>query len=349
VQPIVPNGRGTRMPSSAVQTFSDPDDYATAIRATRAELTVIGGGRFTAKLTRIDLHRLWMQRFSDNLPRVAHSAPRTGRAIISFRTAPGPSLLWSGVDMQPTNITRHSEGKNSFQHSSGSACWGAISLPVEDMASVGAAMAGCDLTPPKDALTITPPPAAMAKLQRLHAAAGLLAEDAPAVIAHSEAARGLEQALIEVMVGCLGGAEVREDSAAQRHHAMIMRRFRSAVGENPDQPLYIPELCTAIGVPGRTLRVCCQEQLGMSPKRYLLLRRMHLARRALRESSPTATTVTEIRDAIRLLAIRAVRRRIQFALRGIAVRHARSPARVSSGAPQSIFSSFLPKLNSAAI
>ena len=45
------------MPSSAVRTFTDPDDYAASIRATRAELTVIGGGRFTARLTRIDLHR----------------------------------------------------------------------------------------------------------------------------------------------------------------------------------------------------------------------------------------------------------------------------------------------------
>jgi AraC-like DNA-binding protein len=281
------------MPSSAVRTFTDPDDYAASIRATRAELTVIGRGRFTARLTRIDLHRLWMQRFFDNLPRVGHSAAQTGRAIISFRTEPGPSLLWSGVEMRSTDITRHSEGRNSFQRSSGSACWGAMSLPVEDMASVGAAMAGYDLTPPHDPLLITPPPAAMARLQRLHAAAGRLAVEAPEIIADPEAARGLEQALIEAMVCCLGAGEVGEDSVARRQHELIMRRFRRVLEENPDEPLYLPGICKAIGVSDRTLRRCCQEHLGMGPKRCLLLRRMHLARRALRESSPIEATVAK--------------------------------------------------------
>jgi hypothetical protein len=171
------------MPSSAVRTFTDADDYASAIRATRAEITLTARGDFAAKLTRIDLHRLWMQRFSDNLPRIGHSASPTGRAIISFRTQPGPSLIWGGVEFHPGNIIRHNEGGDAFQHSSGSACWGAMSLPVEEMASVGASIAGCDLMPPRNAMLITPPPSAMARLQRLHAAAGQLAEDAPAVIA----------------------------------------------------------------------------------------------------------------------------------------------------------------------
>jgi AraC-like DNA-binding protein len=282
------------MPSSAVHTFTNPDDYATAIRATKAEFTITGRGHFLAKLIRIDLHRLWMQRFFDNLPRVGHSAPGTGRATISFCTAPGPSFLWSGVEMQPTGIMRHSDGKNSFQHSAGSASWGAMSLPVADMAYVGAAMAGCDLTPPKDALTVIPPPAAMARLQRLHMAAGRLAEEAPEIIANPDAARGLEQALIEAMIGCLGQGEVGEDSVAQRQHELIMRRFRRVVEDNPDHPLFLPEICTAIRVSDRTLRLCCQEHLGMGPKRYLLLRCLHLAQRALRETAPNATTVTEI-------------------------------------------------------
>jgi hypothetical protein len=44
-------------------------------------------------------------------------------------------------------------------------------------------------------------------------------------------------------------------------------RFRRVVEENPGQPFYIPELCKAIGVSERTLRVCCQEQLGVGPAR----------------------------------------------------------------------------------
>jgi len=144
------------MPSSAVRTFSDPDDYTASIRGTSAEMTVIGRGHFEAKLTQIELHRLRMQRFYDNLPRVAHSAAVTGRAIVNFRIRPGPSMLANGVELKPTSIMRHSDGLDAFQRSSGCAYWGSISLPVEAVASAGATLGGCDLAPPKDPLTVTP-------------------------------------------------------------------------------------------------------------------------------------------------------------------------------------------------
>ena len=146
-----------------------------------------------------------------------------GRAIFSFRTEPGPSLLAGGMEMQPTSIVRHSEGQSYHRRSSGFASYGAMSLPVEEMAAVGEAMAAVDLTPPRDAMLITPPPAAMTRLQRLHAAAGHLAENAPEIIAHPEAARGLEQLLIQALVECLsdgrgqrgqvGAAAPRDDHA----------------------------------------------------------------------------------------------------------------------------------------
>ena len=282
------------MPSSAVHTFTDPDDYAAAIRAGAVELTVTRRGEFKAKLVRIDLRHVWMQRFSDNLPRIADvTSVIPGRAYITFRTRPGPSLMQGGVDIDQFTVLRHGLAPEYYQRTSGSASFGTMSLPLEDIASVAGAMSGLDLATPRDAMPITPPPTAMERLQRLHAAAGDLADNAPEIIAKPDAAYGLEQALIEALVGCFDSREGRDNSLAQGQHAIVMRRFRRVVEENPEQPLYIPEMCEAIKVSDRTLRMCCQEHLGMGPKRYLLLRRMHLARRTLRQAAPDATSVTD--------------------------------------------------------
>jgi AraC-like DNA-binding protein len=196
--------------------------------------------------------------------------------------------------MLETNLIRRRDADMYFQQSNGLASFGSMSLPVADIASLGAAIVGSDLTPPKNSLTVIPDPVALDRLQRLHVAAGSLAEEAPSVLAHREAARGLRRALIGAMVDCLGPPDVIEDRSALRQHAAIMRRFHGAIERDIDEPLYIPELCVEVGVSERTLRVCCQEILGVSPKRYLLVHRMRLARRALRDSASGHTTVTEI-------------------------------------------------------
>jgi AraC-like DNA-binding protein len=279
---------------SNARRFAHPADFGEAVRAAQVEVTIAGHGDYTARLTRIDLHRLWMQRLSDSLPHILHAAHEPKRAIVTFVAQPGQSLVTNGVMMPPGAIMRHSEAHDYHQRSSGAMTLAAMSLPIEDMASIGTAVAGCDLGPPHDALIVKPSPSAMAVLQRLHAAVGHLAETAPEIIAHPEAARGLEQALIEAMVGCLSSGDTIEDRSAQRRHKLIMQRFLEMIEEHRDQALYVPEICRTIGVTERTLRACCQEHLGMSPKHYLLRRRMHFARRDLRRAMLSTTTVTEV-------------------------------------------------------
>jgi hypothetical protein len=79
------------MPSSQVHTFTDPGEYAAAIRATTIDLAVMGRGHFIGQRTRIDLHRLWMQRLSENMPRtypsdeiVAEHSRRFGRGQTAY-------------------------------------------------------------------------------------------------------------------------------------------------------------------------------------------------------------------------------------------------------------------------
>jgi transcriptional regulator GlxA family with amidase domain len=155
-------------------------------------------------------------------------------------------------------------------------------------------MGGCDLLPLRDPLVVVPPADAMARLRKLHVAAASLGQIFPWVLDVPEVARGLEQLLVEALVGCLARSEANETGWGQRSHETVMRKFRDILESNPDRPAYIPEICAAIRVPERTLRFCCQEHLGMSPKRYLLLRRMNQAHRALDAATAAETTVTEI-------------------------------------------------------
>ncbi len=282
------------MPSSMVQNFTDPDHYAAAVRATNAQLTVVTRGAFSAKLTRIALYYLWMQRFSEDLPRVVHSAAGSDRAGITFQTQPGPSLRWNRMELDPTSIVRISDGHDAFQRSCGPTSFAAMSLPRDRFLAVGVALAGCDLTPPRSDMLVKPRPIAMAKLQHLHATIGHLAEHDPDSLVHPEKARGLEQALIEAMVRCLSGAQTATQSSAGHRHAAIMRKFHAVIAERPGEAIYIPDLCAAMGVPQRTLNACCHQSLGVGPKRFLLNRRMHLARGRLAAADAKTTTVTQI-------------------------------------------------------
>jgi transcriptional regulator GlxA family with amidase domain len=49
-----------------------------------------------------------------------------------------------------------------------------------------------------------------------------------------------------------------------------------------------------MGVTDRALRSCCAEFIGITPSRYVLLRRLKRACGALRETDPAATSVAEV-------------------------------------------------------
>ena len=72
------------MRQSHVYDIVDPALYRPAMRGGEVELLVAGNGEFRAELIRIDLHKLWMQRGFDTLPRIIHAAHDPKRAAILF-------------------------------------------------------------------------------------------------------------------------------------------------------------------------------------------------------------------------------------------------------------------------
>jgi AraC-like DNA-binding protein len=74
----------------------------------------------------------------------------------------------------------------------------------------------------------------------------------------------------------------------------IVARFEEFLEANPKTPLYLSDVCAALGTVERTFRAACEDNLGMGPIRFLALRRMHLVHRALLLADHRSTTVTQV-------------------------------------------------------
>jgi AraC-like DNA-binding protein len=283
------------MPDSAVLSFTDPDVYHANFRRSRVEGVVIGRGEYRAEATSVDLHRLRMHRGDESLPRVLSVSPSEERVPIVFGTNQNqPAMHFDGRELPQHEIILTGSGVPIHFRSSGACHWGSMSLTSKDFATAAQAVTGREFIAPCFTQFIRPPPAFLARLSSLDEAAGHLARTAPDILAQPEVARALEQGLVHAMVLCISGGETAETGSVHHRHTRIMQRLEELLEANSDRTLYLTELCSAAGVSERTLRACCQEHLGMSPTRYLWLRRMHLARRALRISDPAATSVTKI-------------------------------------------------------
>lgn len=283
---------GRRMPSSRIFTFDDPQRYQAGIRAATAEVLPTTKGQFHAELMQIDLHRLWMQRQRETLPRICRGSINRDRIAIEFPVG-ASGFRHNGLDVSPGEIVFYS-WDSDHDLSLAPTHTGSMSLTPVALASASRVLVGCELTVPLISHVVRPVAAQMKRLLNLHEQAGQLARAAPFKLAHPEVARSLEEALIHVMIRCLTEGVAIGTEIAARDHRTALSKFEEALSANCDRPLYLRDICATIGVSERTLRRCCHEHLGMGPVRYLWLRRMHLARLAFMRADPATATVTGI-------------------------------------------------------
>jgi AraC-like DNA-binding protein len=99
---------------------------------------------------------------------------------------------------------------------------------------------------------------------------------------------------MRAVIWCLAGDMPAGRKPHAGQHAKMIAKFEDFLASRQYEPVHLAEICKAIGGSERSLRVCCHEYFGMGPIRYLFLRRMHLARRALLGADAQATSVTAI-------------------------------------------------------
>jgi AraC-like DNA-binding protein len=284
----------TEVPWCKVFSLSDPSACQAVFWSADVELFPTTKGSFRAELTQIGMNRLWMHRIRISLPEVNTVAVKPGLKSIGFLTEPNSlPFLHCGLEVLPGDII-----VNRFdvihQRSDANFHYGTMSLPTDDLDAAADAIIGREFPKTPHKRIIRPNSALMLRLLKLHKSVGQLAHDSPDILELPPVLRALENELIRIMVRCLAEGAAVEPTAGNCRHDSIVARFEEFLEINPDRPLYLTEICAAIGVAERTLRASCEEHLGMGPIRYLALRRMHLVRRALLRTDPSKATVTRI-------------------------------------------------------
>jgi AraC-like DNA-binding protein len=281
------------MPRVGPTIFNDPADYQASLCGARVNLVFTGRGDFKARLTRVELPNLRLLCGQENLPRIAYLSLTSKRVFVAFPMQFDPPFICGGIELQSGDVVFHSRGERTHQRTHGASCWAVISLTPELLARSGKAIVGLDLVPPPAARVLRPPAFAASHLRRLHAEACRLAATRPEDIARGEVASALEQDLLRALINCLTADEAHDHAATKRHHARIMARFEEALAAQSNRQLHMPELCATVGVPERTLRICCAEILGMGPSQYARLRRLNMVRVALRRADAAGTGIAQ--------------------------------------------------------
>jgi AraC-like DNA-binding protein len=279
---------------SRVFNLDDPSACQAVFPSADVELFPTAKGSFHAGITQVGMNRIWMHRIHISLPEINTVAVKSGRRSIGFLTECNSSSLQDcGLDVRPGDMVIN-RSDVVHQRSGADFHYGTVSLPSDDLAAAAEAIVGRGLSETPHKSIVRPPFALMRRLLGLHNSIGQFAHHTPDILELPEVTRALENELTHILVRCFAEGDCLELTNGGRRHDAILTRFVEFLEAHPHRPLYLAEICAAVGVTERTLRVSCEEHLGMGPIRYLTLRRMHLVRRALLHSDPSTATVTRI-------------------------------------------------------
>jgi AraC-like DNA-binding protein len=282
------------MAGGGTLTFLEPDHYEASLRQAHIKAVLVPNGKFGARLTSAELHDLQVLRCEEEFPRIAYIQLHPQRAFVTFPAGSGALPVWRGRQIQAGDIMFHSRGERAHQSALAPFIWSVISMDPGQLERYGRSLSGRPFSLPPEGQVLQPSSRDAARVRRLHAQICRLAETKPKLLSHPEVARAMEQALIQALVTCLTVAGARTEGYANHHHARIMVRFEEVLAENLHRPLHMQQLCDLVVASDRALRSCCMDFLGMSPPRYVRLRRLKGVREALRDAEPSSADVAEV-------------------------------------------------------
>jgi AraC-like DNA-binding protein len=269
--------------------FADIDELAAATHQANLEMHLCGGTRYRGGLLDLQLDGVGAQWGFHDVPMVGRGQVWPEGAFLASWSG-GPSRA-NGVPLG-SGLVYYPPGSEHQARTDAAMSW--VSFRVADLGGLAAALApGLELGPGSALRRVEDPAEALATVWRILQDLRRLADSGADPLPGAAAGASLREELGTALIRALAA-----DRSPRRRESLpacsaLVRRTEELLRAGAYQPVQVSELCAALGVGEVRLREAFQRVYGLSPARYLRLRRLNLVRRALQATRPDELTVSD--------------------------------------------------------
>ncbi|MCE9520334.1 MAG: AraC family transcriptional regulator [Verrucomicrobia bacterium] len=292
-KPAVKESTGTPVMSFS---FTDCDGFSDLLRHEDAEIIQTRSGRFNNHLLLAPLETTLLRYGVRSTPWIARATGNTGHVSLLLDLHYRQPVLINGRRKNgATSLTLYGDRAEHHSVVIDPGEYAYVPFPIAELEAAAQA-AQLSRLPVADAgcALLTPEPRHFSHLCETVESIRWVAQQRPEVFLQEDAKSGMERSLTSALVLALSSCE-REGRAIQAaERTRILRRAQDYLHDRSHQPVYMLELCAAVGAPERTVRDVFLRELGVPPMRYLKLRRLKQARALLKLGDPPTTSVKAV-------------------------------------------------------
>jgi AraC family ethanolamine operon transcriptional activator len=271
--------------------FVDADEAAAAVSGIDLRITVLAGAVRPWQILEADLGPalLTWGKMGSEMNVLATVSPES--LSISMMTSPGDACTVNGHSFMD-KLAFLPQGSDNICSTNAPIDWIKLQFNPGDFDREFESFSGQHYSVPRDVALLHPPGERLASYRTALLEVATLAKNQPELLADPSVRENAGKTLLGELFQALAPPRRVEHVAFSRLAAKLKEALEPT---SPGQSavLHPSDLCKILGVNDRSLRRLFADIYGTSPARYLRVRRLHQARRALQHDL-SAQTITEV-------------------------------------------------------
>lgn len=265
------------------QELSDFDQLAAFFVGWEGRFEQLSSGTFEGRLSVVRGRTVRLVSVEGNQSILARGRRAPGLFTLYAVNPSNAGGLWQGRRLEPGQWVVHGPEADTNHRTARRFTSAGLSVTALDMDAAARSLTADELAAwPQSWEALTPPPEHASELTTRTGRLLRLALADPTILSAAEG-RQLEQECIRTVVkGIALAASSRHGLPPLGARAVLFRRAEELMRAHLDEPLGAIDLCEALGVSDRTLRLAFRERFGLGPMAYYRVLRLNAARAALK-------------------------------------------------------------------